>query len=97
MSFACVTVKRNSAEMAYTIFRRPWTTGKRTHIPLMLGELVGTVACLVVFALAQPDLYRTLFWQIGYDNGWNSNPNMILYAYANHVPLPTVPFVWSQT
>lgn len=82
--------------MAYTIVRRKWPVSK-TYYALMACELVGTVGCLVVFALEQPDLYRTLFWRIGYDNGWNSDPRMIIYAYSNHVPLPTVPFVWSQT
>ncbi len=39
---------------------------------------------LVLFGISQPDLYRTKMWQVGFDNGFNSNPNMILYAYANH-------------
>jgi len=62
----------------------------------MLLELAGLIPMLVLFGIAQPDLYRTKLWQIGFDNHFNSNPNMILYAYANHRPLPTVPFVWSQ-
>lgn len=60
-------------------------------------ELAGLVPLLVIFGIAQPDLYRSKMWQIGYDNGLNSNPNMILYAYANHRPLPTVPLIWSKT
>ncbi|CAK7568684.1 MAG: hypothetical protein SEPTF4163_006684 [Sporothrix epigloea] len=63
----------------------------------MVPELGLIVGLLVLFGLAQPNTYRTLMWQIGFDNGFNSNPNMILYAYANHQPLPAVPFVWSQT
>ncbi len=63
----------------------------------MLFELIGLVPILVLFGIEQPDLYRTKFWQIGFDNKLNSNPNMVLYAYANHRPLPTIPFVWSQT
>lgn len=62
----------------------------------MIAELAGTVPMLVLFGIAQPDLYRTKMWQVGYDNGFNSNPKMILYAYANHRPLPNIPFVWSQ-
>ena len=60
-------------------------------------ELAALVPLLVIFGLAQPDLYRTTFWQIGFDNKLNSDPNMILYAYANFRPLPTVPLVWSST
>jgi hypothetical protein len=60
-------------------------------------ELAGLIPLLVIFGISQPDLYRTKFWQIGFDKGFNSNPKMILYAYANHRPLPTIPFVWSQS
>ncbi|KAF7558969.1 hypothetical protein G7046_g5186 [Stylonectria norvegica] len=64
---------------------------------LMLPELAGVVPCLVIFGLSQPDLYRTALWQIGWDQRLNSNPAMILYAYANHRPLPTIPFIWTKT
>lgn len=64
---------------------------------LMVSELLGTIPMLVLFGIAQPDLYRSKMWQIGYEHRFNSNPAMILYAYANHRPLPTVPFVWSRT
>ena len=82
--------------MAYHVFHRKW----RVRKPMwwaMLFELIGLVPILVLFGIEQPDLYRTKFWQIGFDNKLNSNPNMVLYAYANHRPLPTIPFVWSQT
>lgn len=82
--------------MAYTILRRPWRL-RKPYLYLMVPELGLIVALLVLFGLSQPDTYRTTMWEIGYENGFNSNPNMILYAYANHVPLPHIPFVWSQT
>lgn len=62
---------------------------------LMPFELAGTVALLVLFAIAQPDLYRTQMWRIGHVWGFNSDPAIILYAKANHQPAPNVPFVWS--
>jgi hypothetical protein len=62
----------------------------------MAVELVGLVPLLVIFGISQPDMYRSDMWQIGFDNKLNSNPNMILYAYANYQPLPKVPLVWSQ-
>ncbi|KAL2184640.1 hypothetical protein L209DRAFT_745560 [Thermothelomyces heterothallicus CBS 203.75] len=80
----------------YRILRRPW----RAKAPLywgMVPELAGIVPLLVLFGLQQPDGFRSLFWRIGFENKQNSNPNMILYAYANYQPLPTVPFVWSKT
>ena len=82
--------------MAYRLLRRPWRH-RKIYYCTMIPELATIVALLVLFGLAQPNTYRTLMWQIGYNNGFNSNPNMILYAYANHVPLPTIPLVWSQT
>ncbi|CAG8948770.1 hypothetical protein HYFRA_00001892 [Hymenoscyphus fraxineus] len=63
---------------------------------LLLLELAGTVAVLSLFGIASPNLYRTALWQVGAENGFNSSPKQILYAYANHRPLPSTPFVWSQ-
>ncbi|KAK3335345.1 hypothetical protein B0T19DRAFT_452287 [Cercophora scortea] len=80
----------------YFILHRKW----RVKWPMywgMIPELLGVIAMLVLFGLQQPDVFRSQFWAIGYQEGFNSNPNMILYAYANHRPLPDIPFVWSQT
>lgn len=79
----------------YRILHRPW----RAKAPLywgMVPELACIVPLLVLFALQSPDAWRTLFWRIGFENKLNSNPNMIIYAYANHQPLPPIPLVWSQ-
>lgn len=62
----------------------------------MVPELLGTIAVLVLFGVQQPDLFRTVFWKVGGQLGFNSSPTVILYAYANHRPLPKIPFVWSQ-
>ncbi|KAI4159323.1 MAG: hypothetical protein LQ342_006646 [Letrouitia transgressa] len=62
---------------------------------LFVLELVIEIAALALFGIAQPDLYRTRLWQEGADHGWNSNPNEIIYAYANYRPIHT-PLPWSQ-
>lgn len=62
-------------------------------MPVELGILI---VLLVIFGISQPDLYRSKMWRIGYDNGLNSNPAVILYAYANHESQPEVAFVWSR-
>lgn len=82
----------------YVLLKRRWPAKARRGIGwLMPLELIGLIPALVIFGIAQPNLYRTDMWRIGFDNKLNSNPNMILYAYANHKPLPDVPFIWSQT
>jgi hypothetical protein len=79
---------------AITTHRWKWP---RVLIALFVLELGGTVAALALFGIAQPDLFRTRLWQTGYDNGFNSSPAQILYAYANHQPIPKTPFVWSES
>ncbi|KAI1342905.1 hypothetical protein F5Y15DRAFT_412578 [Xylariaceae sp. FL0016] len=82
--------------MAYKILHREWRSTTAMYI-MMIAELLATVAVLVVFGIAQPDLYRTKLWKAGHELGFNSSPAVILYAYANHVSQPNIPFVWSQT
>lgn len=83
------------------MFRLPYISRKwkwpKVLIALMVFELAGTVAALAMFGIADPDLFRTALWRVGSDNGFNSSPLQILYAYANYRPLPKTPFVWSQT
>lgn len=79
----------------YRILHRPWRVRRPLYF-VMIPELAGVITLLVLFGVQQPDAFRTLFWRIGYENKLNSNPNMILYAYANYQKIPTVPFVWSR-
>jgi len=65
-------------------------------IGLMVAELGGTVATLALFGIASPDAYRTQLWKVGGENGFNSSPDQILYAYANYRPIPKTPLVWSE-
>jgi hypothetical protein len=64
-------------------------------IALLIIEFPLTVACLALFGIADPDTYRTKLWQNGSDQGFNSNPNEIIYSYANYKPIST-PMVWSS-
>lgn len=61
----------------------------------MIFELPVSVAVLALYGIASPDLYRTRFWQEGSDQGWNSNPNQLIYAFANYNPI-SAPLPWSQ-
>jgi hypothetical protein len=62
---------------------------------LFAAEFPFTVAALALFAIAQPNTYRTRLWEDGYNNGFNSSPTEILYSYANHRPI-NPPIIWSQ-
>ncbi|MCJ1363181.1 hypothetical protein MMC16_002288 [Acarospora aff. strigata] len=73
---------------------RNWKLPK-VLISLFALELPLTVAALALFGIASPDTYRTLLWKEGARHGWNSNPNEVIYAAANHRTL-TVPMVWTQ-
>ncbi|KAI1128680.1 hypothetical protein F5Y10DRAFT_168912 [Nemania abortiva] len=82
--------------MAYRILKRKWPSTAAMWI-MIIVELALTVTLLVLTALAQPDTYRTKLWQAGYELGFNSNPSVIAFAYANGKSPPTIPFVWSRT
>nr|OQO28280.1 hypothetical protein B0A51_03899 [Rachicladosporium sp. CCFEE 5018] len=73
---------------------RRWRMPK-AMLALMVLEFPLTVAALALFGIADPNLYRTKLWQNGADQGFNSSPIMILYAFANYKPI-AVPLVWSS-
>lgn len=58
-------------------------------------EFLLTVGALTLFGIADPNTYRTKLWQNGADQGFNSDPSIVLYSYANYRPIDT-PIVWSQ-
>lgn len=90
--------QEKNEQRTYRPLHRKWPKIPRKGTAwLMLVELAGLIPILVIYGIAQPNLYRTDLWKIGFENKLNSNPNMILYAYANHRPLPDVPLVWSRT
>lgn len=71
---------------------RRWRSWKAVW-GLFGAELIFTVPALALFAIAQPDLYRTKLWQFGFDHGFNSNPVDPIYAMVNQEPY-TYPLVW---
>ena len=76
----------------YDAIPRTWKA--TTTIKLLFAlELFISIPALAIFGIAQPDLYRTSFWQEGASHGWNSSPETIVYAYANYKPIAT-PLPW---
>ncbi|KAL7628444.1 hypothetical protein AAE478_002647 [Parahypoxylon ruwenzoriense] len=45
---------------------------------------------------AYPEQFRKALWQIGGENGWNSNPRLRIYFYANYQQPPEIPLIWTQ-
>lgn len=64
-------------------------------VALFILEFPLTIAMLTLFGIADPDTYRDKLWQDGADNGFNSDPSVVLYAYANYQPIST-PFPWNS-
>ncbi|CAI7567175.1 unnamed protein product [Penicillium manginii] len=62
---------------------------------LMAVEFPFVVVVLTLTGIASHNTYRTLLWQDGADNGFNSAPNEALYAAANHRAY-SAPMVWSS-
>lgn len=89
--------QKRSIRTYHWIYRKWPKVARKGTWYLMVFELAGLVPALVLFGIAQPDLFRTDMWQIGWENRLNSNPAIILYAYANHRPLPKVAFIWTRT
>ncbi|KAJ5564637.1 hypothetical protein N7513_000879 [Penicillium frequentans] len=58
-------------------------------------EVPITITILTLTGVASHNTYRTLLWEDGYKNGFNSAPNQNLYAAANYEPY-TAPLVWSS-
>ncbi|KAJ5570059.1 uncharacterized protein N7459_009489 [Penicillium hispanicum] len=62
---------------------------------LMLVEIPLVIVLLTLTGIASHNLYSSLLWQDGADNGFNSSPDEALYAAANYRPY-TAPMVWSS-
>ncbi|KAI9882490.1 MAG: hypothetical protein M1823_005762 [Watsoniomyces obsoletus] len=74
---------------------KQWKT-PRVITWLFTVEFLFTIPVLALFGIAAPNTFRTHLWKDGGRNEFNSDPNQILYAYANYRPLPKTPMVWSQ-
>ncbi len=74
---------------------KQWKT-PRVITWLFIVEFIFTIPTLALFGIAAPNTFRTHLWKDGGRNQFNSDPNQVLYAYANYRPIPKTPMVWSQ-
>lgn len=62
----------------------------------LLLELTIVAVALGVFVHGRRRELRTELWSIGGEQGWNSNPKLRIYFYANHREPPEIPFLWTE-
>jgi hypothetical protein len=60
-------------------------------------EAALVIVNLVLFSYGYPDTSRTALWEEGGSQGFNSDPKLRIYFYANYSEPPEIPFIWSQT
>lgn len=65
----------------------------RLVVVFFIVEFLFTIPALVLYALADPNEYRTKLWVDGAANGFNSSPSTALYEAANYRPVH-IPLVW---
>ncbi|KAI5862496.1 hypothetical protein GGS23DRAFT_570477 [Durotheca rogersii] len=63
---------------------------------LLAAELGLVLTTMSLLCCAYPERVRRTLWQIGGENGWNSNPRLRVYFYANYEKPPDIPPIWSQ-
>ena len=75
-----------------TAMRQP----EHVQVLFLCVEFLVAVSALVVCCCAYSDDLRTKLWEVGGERGWNSNPRLRIYFYANYKELPEIPLLWSQ-
>ncbi|KAI1382928.1 uncharacterized protein F4822DRAFT_421590 [Hypoxylon trugodes] len=63
---------------------------------LLVVEFVLAITTMSLLCCAYPEQFRKTLWEIGGENGWNSNPRLRIYFYANYEKPPEIPLVWDQ-
>ncbi|KAK4097133.1 hypothetical protein N658DRAFT_479468 [Parathielavia hyrcaniae] len=64
---------------------------------VLLLELLLIATALGVFAHGHANRLRTALWSTGGEHGWNCNPRLRIYFYANHQEPPPIPFLWTES
>lgn len=59
-------------------------------------EFLLCTTLLFLFTSAYNQEYRTMLWRVGGAKGWNSDPRLRVYFYANYKEPPPVPTIWDE-
>ncbi|CAI6341381.1 unnamed protein product [Periconia digitata] len=60
-------------------------------------ELALAVVLVVLFTCAHKYDYNMVLWTAGGARGWNSDPALRVYDYANYRQPPPIPAIWDQS
>ncbi|KAI0441791.1 hypothetical protein F4803DRAFT_522214 [Xylaria telfairii] len=92
-----------SLDMSFISIIAVWTRKQATRRPIHLLQVISLttefmLACITLglFLSAYPKDFRETLWQIGGEAGWNSNPRLRIYFYANYKVPPEIPLIWTQ-
>ncbi|KAI1394922.1 hypothetical protein F4819DRAFT_480028 [Hypoxylon fuscum] len=64
---------------------------------LLTLELILALVTMSLLCCAYPEDFRKTLWLVGGENGWNSNPRLRIYFYANYQQPPEIPVIWTQS
>ncbi|TGO33292.1 hypothetical protein BHYA_0254g00070 [Botrytis hyacinthi] len=73
----------------------PWHKLK-VRLYFMLIEVHIIIIIISLFLIGYPDATRKALWEEGGQHGFNSDPKMRIYFYANYLQPPEIPFIWSR-
>lgn len=72
------------------------TLNCKLHNLIFLLELCICLVTVLLFALSYQKSIRRGLWENGGEEGWNSDPRLRIYYYANYREPPEIPLIWSQ-
>ncbi|KAL6158828.1 hypothetical protein ACJQWK_03399 [Exserohilum turcicum] len=69
----------------------------RLLLPLTtLLDLSISLTLVALFTASYTHHFRTILWQTGGTQGWNSDPQQRIYDYANYRSIPPIPLLWDE-
>ncbi|KAF7959076.1 hypothetical protein EAE96_002593 [Botrytis aclada] len=66
----------------------------RMYFILIEAQLI--IIIISLFLVGYPEAIRNGLWEEGAQHGFNSDPKLRIYFYANYLAPPDIPFIWSR-
>ncbi|KAI1120955.1 hypothetical protein F5Y10DRAFT_257359 [Nemania abortiva] len=87
------TLRRRTGSIWTRSFKRNLS---RIQLVAFVIEFILAIAAVIIHSIAYPESFRKTLWEIGGEAGWNSNPKLRIYFYANYRQPPEIPLLWTQ-